>query len=74
MAEREPLLIRKIVANGHELASHGYSHDKVHELTPKDFLENVRRTRLLLEDLGGVAVKVLSRAQLLDQRALPLGL
>ncbi|MEZ5935888.1 MAG: DUF3473 domain-containing protein [Alphaproteobacteria bacterium] len=57
VAEREPLLVREIVARGHELASHGYSHDKVGELTPSAFLDDVRKTRLLLEDLGGVAVK-----------------
>ncbi|MGI9499564.1 MAG: XrtA system polysaccharide deacetylase [Geminicoccaceae bacterium] len=56
VAERQPHLIRDIVARGHELASHGYGHDKVHELTPKAFLEDIRRTRALLENQGGVAV------------------
>jgi polysaccharide deacetylase family protein (PEP-CTERM system associated) len=57
VAEQDPALIRDIVARGHELASHGFGHDKVHELTPAAFLEDIRRTRLLLEDQGGVAVK-----------------
>jgi polysaccharide deacetylase family protein (PEP-CTERM system associated) len=57
VAEREPALVREIVARGHELASHGYHHDKVFELTPKTFLEDVRKTRLLLEDQAGVAVR-----------------
>lgn len=57
VAERQPALVRDIVARGHELASHGYGHDKVFELTPEDFTEDVRKTRLLLEDQGGVAVK-----------------
>ncbi|NJO38755.1 MAG: DUF3473 domain-containing protein [Rhizobiales bacterium] len=57
VAEREPLLVREIVARGHELASHGYHHDKVFELTPETFLEDVRKTRLLLEDLASVAVR-----------------
>lgn len=57
VAEREPLLVREIVARGHELASHGYHHDKVFELTPEAFLEDVRKTRRLLEDLASVAVR-----------------
>ncbi len=57
VAKREPALVRDIVARGHELASHGYGHDKVFELTPAAFLEDVRKTRLLLEDQGGVAVR-----------------
>lgn len=56
VAQRQPALVRDIVARGHELASHGYGHDKVFELTPEDFTEDVRKTRLLLEDQGGVAV------------------
>ncbi len=56
VAERQPGLVRKLVAAGHELASHGYHHDKVADLTPAEFFEDVRRTRLLLEDQGGVAV------------------
>lgn len=57
VAKRQPALVRDIVARGHELASHGYGHDKVHELTPATFTEDVRKARLLLEDLGGVVVK-----------------
>jgi len=57
VAKRAPLLIREIVARGHELASHGYHHEKVHDLTPERFFEDVRSTRLLLEDLSGSAVK-----------------
>ncbi len=57
VAKRAPLLVREIVARGHELASHSFNHDKVHELTPKAFHDDVRATRLLLEDLSGSAVK-----------------
>lgn len=57
VAERQPALIRDIVARGHELASHGYGHDKVHSLAPRAFLDDVRKTRQLLEDQGGVAVR-----------------
>lgn len=56
VAERFPSLIRRIVADGHELASHGWDHTQVFTQTPAAFRGDVRRTRHLLEDLGGVAV------------------
>ncbi|WP_236024918.1 XrtA system polysaccharide deacetylase [Arenibaculum pallidiluteum] len=57
VARRHPDLIREIVAGGHELASHGMSHHRVWELSPAEFRADVRDTRLLLEDLGGVPVR-----------------
>jgi polysaccharide deacetylase family protein (PEP-CTERM system associated) len=56
VAERHPALIRRIVADGHELASHGYAHDRVHSLAPDAFRADLRRSRAILEDAGGVAV------------------
>jgi|SRR4051794_14170275 len=57
VARRHPSLVREIVRAGHELASHGYAHHKVGELSPRSFGEDVLTTRLLLEDIGGVQVK-----------------
>lgn len=57
IAERYPEAIRKIVGNGHELASHGYEHIKVHQQQREAFREDVRRTKALLEDIGGQRVK-----------------
>lgn len=57
VAEREPGLVRAIVAAGHELASHGYAHQKVSGQTPRAFRADVARARALLEDLGGVPVR-----------------
>ncbi len=56
VAERHPRLIRRIVAAGHELASHGYAHHRVGTQDPAAFRDDVRRTKKLLEDVGGVAV------------------
>lgn len=56
VAERDPDLIREIVARGHELASHGYDHTKVNEQTREQFLADVKKTKALLEDMSGVAV------------------
>jgi polysaccharide deacetylase family protein (PEP-CTERM system associated) len=57
VAERHPALIRRIVAEGHELASHGYWHRLAHEQTPEDFAADVGDARKRLEDTGGVAVQ-----------------
>jgi polysaccharide deacetylase family protein (PEP-CTERM system associated) len=57
VAERQPALIRRIVAGGHELASHGYGHELVHAIGAAAFRADIRRARLLLEDAGGVAVR-----------------
>ncbi|MFC7335300.1 XrtA system polysaccharide deacetylase [Rhodocista pekingensis] len=56
VAERHPSLIRRIVAEGHELASHGHAHHPLHELDAFRFRADVRRAKRLLEDIGGVAV------------------
>ena len=57
IAERYPTMVRRIVAAGHELASHGWEHRRVSTQQPESFLEDVSRTRKLLEDLSGEAVK-----------------
>jgi len=56
VAERCPDLIRRIVAAGHEVASHGWDHVRVFTMTPAQFREDLRRTRGVLEDLGGCRV------------------
>ncbi len=56
VAERHPALVRSIVAEGHELASHGYAHFRATDQAPEAFRADVRRTKAILEDTGGVAV------------------
>ena len=56
VAERYPALIRRIVEAGHELASHGWDHGRVFTMTPEQFRDDIRRTRAVLEDLGGCRV------------------
>ncbi len=56
IAEKEPALVRDIVAAGHEVASHGWSHRRVTSQKPDEFRADVRRTRLLLEDIAGQPV------------------
>ncbi len=56
IAERHPALVRRVVAEGHELASHGWSHVRVVQQNPEEFRQDVLRTRSLLEDTAGVRV------------------
>ncbi len=56
VAERYPALIRRIVDAGHEIASHGYAHDRVFTFTPEQFAADIERTRKLLEDTSGQLV------------------
>lgn len=57
VAERHPGLVRRIVAEGHELASHGYAHDRVHMMTPDVFRDDLRHAKAILEDAGGVPIR-----------------
>jgi len=57
VAQRYPAMVRRILAAGHELASHGMSHVRVTTQTPADFRNDVVATKHLLEDIAGVAVR-----------------
>lgn len=57
IAERYPQVVRRIVADGHELASHGYGHERASDLTEAAFLDDITRSKAILEDLGGVSVQ-----------------
>jgi polysaccharide deacetylase family protein (PEP-CTERM system associated) len=56
VAERFPHLVKEAVARGHEIASHGYGHRLVYEQGQANFYEDVRRARLLLQDISGAEV------------------
>lgn len=56
VAERYPALMRRIVAGGHEVASHGYDHARVFTFTPEAFRADLRKSRAILEDASGQAV------------------
>jgi polysaccharide deacetylase family protein (PEP-CTERM system associated) len=56
IAERHRELVSRIAAEGHEIASHGWAHRRVNQLTPAEFRESVRRSKQLLEDLTGAPV------------------
>jgi polysaccharide deacetylase family protein (PEP-CTERM system associated) len=56
IAERYPQLVRTIVAQGHELASHGYGHLRASDQGRAEFGQDIRRSKALLEDIGGQQV------------------
>ncbi len=56
VAERCPGLVRRIAAEGHEVASHGYGHQRVNTQGRNEFREDVRRSKAILEELTGQPV------------------
>ena len=57
IAERYPNLVRRIVKEGHELASHGYGHERASDQTEDAFFTDINLAKILLQDLSGVEVK-----------------
>jgi polysaccharide deacetylase family protein (PEP-CTERM system associated) len=55
-AERHPEVVRRIVAAGHEVASHGYAHRLIYEQSRVEFRDDVTRAKRVLEDLTGTPV------------------
>jgi polysaccharide deacetylase family protein (PEP-CTERM system associated) len=56
IAERYPKLIGQIVDEGHELASHGYGHERASDQSEASFFADINLAKLILEDLSGTSV------------------
>lgn len=56
VAHRHPALIRRIVTEGHEIASHGWDHQRVFTMSAEEFRADLARARAALEDAAGVAI------------------
>jgi polysaccharide deacetylase family protein (PEP-CTERM system associated) len=56
VAEKYPALMRRIADAGHEVASHGWDHQRVFNLTPEQFRADIGRARAVLEDASGQKV------------------
>ncbi len=56
IAERYPELVRRIVREGHELASHGYGHERVSDLSEPEFYSDIFLAKNILEEITGVEV------------------
>jgi polysaccharide deacetylase family protein (PEP-CTERM system associated) len=57
IAERYPEVVQRIVASGHELASHGYAHLRATDQTPEEFFTDIVRAKAILEGISDVAVR-----------------
>ena len=57
IAERYPSLVKRIVDEGHEVASHGYEHTRVINQSQGEFREDIIKTKNILENLSGTEVK-----------------
>ncbi|MDO9165476.1 MAG: DUF3473 domain-containing protein [Rhodoferax sp.] len=51
IAERYPEMVRQIVQHGHELASHGYGHERASDQTEEAFFADIQLAKIVLEDL-----------------------
>jgi polysaccharide deacetylase family protein (PEP-CTERM system associated) len=51
IAERYPRLVTEAHDRGHEIASHGYSHRLVYEMTPQEFFEDASRSKAIIENI-----------------------
>ena len=56
VAERNPGLVRRIAGEGHEVASHGFEHERIPTLSRESFRDSVRRSKQVLEEVSGQAV------------------
>ena len=56
VAERYPALMRRIVEGGHEIASHGWDHQRVFTMGPEQFRADLARARAVIEDASGAKV------------------
>jgi len=53
IGEQNPRLVREIVSRGHEVASRGFYHRSLKNLTSDEFREDLRKTNRILEDASG---------------------
>ena len=56
VANRYPALVRRIAEAGHEVASHGWDHERVFRMTPGQFEGDLKHARAAIEDAAGQAV------------------
>jgi polysaccharide deacetylase family protein (PEP-CTERM system associated) len=56
VAQKFPHLVREAAKRGHEIASHGYAHRLVYQLTQQEFLDDATKSKKILEDAAGRTV------------------
>ena len=53
VAERLPNLVKEVRDRGHEVACHGYGHERIYNIGPDNFREDIRKSKQLLEEICG---------------------
>jgi len=53
VAEQHPALVKHLVESGHEVASHGYTHKRVHQMNPKEFEQDIKKSISVLSSITG---------------------
>lgn len=56
VADQLPDVLREVARRGHELASKGYYHRSIREMTPEEFRNDLRRSREAIEGATGTKV------------------
>lgn len=56
VAQKKPHIVRKLVQAGHEVASHGFSHELVYRMSPKAFRHDLSKSIDILQDIAGQSV------------------
>lgn len=56
VAEEHTNMVKTIADQGHEIASHGYAHQLVYKQTPDEFREDIKKSKIILEDIVGEKV------------------
>jgi len=56
VAKKFPHLVGEALSRGHEIASHGFSHQLVYRMTAQEFYEDAARAKKTIEDIGGTRV------------------
>lgn len=56
VAERQPQLVLRIQRSGHEIACHGYNHQLIYKVSEAEFREDIRKSKMILEDITGEQV------------------
>lgn len=57
VAEEFPELVKRMAAEGHEIACHSYAHRRITRMSPGEFAEDIDRARKLLQDISGQEVR-----------------
>jgi polysaccharide deacetylase family protein (PEP-CTERM system associated) len=56
VAEHHPALVREAYRRGHEIASHGYAHRLIYTQSQREFLQDIQKSKAILEDIIGQPV------------------